>query len=497
MTEKTKSSAGSLLNLKKHHPAWQLLTAHTGPLVLGSLRRLFSEKLDGIDIDAALQLLSEALQLSHEAGEIELEGEYLQLARREIRQWIRRRLVVEREGRLLATDALESAFRFVDSLDNRIMTSTASRLSIVQREIESLESSINPDPKSREAELKRKIAELESELVQVRKGELSVLPEQAAVEAIREVYNLAMGLRNDFRRVEDSYREADQRLRQSIIGEDHHRGDIVDSLLEGHDLLLQTDEGKVFDAFQQQLAHSIELESMKLRIRSLMGRPVVHKALTREQQSELRWLIMRLVSETETVIRARERSERDVKGFLKTGLASEHHRVGRLLNEIFAQAAEIDWSRQAVRRAPAPLPPVGPANSGFPVIERLRFKDLNGGIEPILDLVEQSTSLDEMDDDFWSSFDALDRQALMDETKALLGAEGRPMTIGTIAGKIPPTHDLESLALWLTMAREAELPFTADQEQVDLDDPDGGLLRFTLPKVELSIEALNGLELEL
>ncbi len=335
MTEKTKSSAGSLLNLKKHHPAWQLLTAHTGPLVLGSLRRLFSEKLDGIDIDAALQLLSEALQLSHEAGEIELEGEYLQLARREIRQWIRRRLVVEREGRLLATDALESAFRFVDSLDNRIMTSTASRLSIVQREIESLESSINPDPKSREAELKRKIAELESELVQVRKGELSVLPEQAAVEAIREVYNLAMGLRNDFRRVEDSYREADQRLRQSIIGEDHHRGDIVDSLLEGHDLLLQTDEGKVFDAFQQQLAHSIELESMKLRIRSLMGRPVVHKALTREQQSELRWLIMRLVSETETVIRARERSERDVKGFLKTGLASEHHRVGRLLNEIF------------------------------------------------------------------------------------------------------------------------------------------------------------------
>ncbi len=140
---------------------------------------------------------------------------------------------------------------------------------------------------------------------------------------------------------------------------------------------------------------------------------------------------------------------------------------------------------------------MGPANSGFPVIERLRFKDLNGGIEPILDLVEQSTSLDEMDDDFWSSFDALDRQALMDETKALLGAEGRPMTIGTIAGKIPPTHDLESLALWLTMAREAELPFTADQEQVDLDDPDGGLLRFTLPKVELSIEALNGLELEL
>ncbi len=288
MIENTKSGAGFLLNLKRHHPAWQLLNAHTGPLVISSLRLLFNEKLDGIDIDAALQVLSEALQLAHEAGEIEVEGDYLLAARREIRQWIRRRLVVEREGRLLATDALESAFRFVESLDNRIMTSTASRLSIVQREIESLESSLNPDPKSREAEIERKIADLQAELAQVQKGEVRVLPDAMAVEAIREVYNLAMGLRNDFRRVEDSYREADQRLRQSIIGEDHHRGDIVDSLLESHALLLQTDEGKVFDAFQRQLAHSVELESMKRSIRSLMGRRVVQKALAREQQSELR-----------------------------------------------------------------------------------------------------------------------------------------------------------------------------------------------------------------
>ncbi len=112
----------------------------------------------------------------------------------------------------------------------------------------------------------------------------------------------------------------------------------------------------MFDAFQRQLAHSVELESMKRSIRSLMGRRVVQKALAREQQSELRWLIMRLVSETETVIRARERSERDVKGFLTTGLASEHHRVGRLLNDLLPRRRSIDWSSRAVRRAPSPLP---------------------------------------------------------------------------------------------------------------------------------------------
>ncbi|MBL3591866.1 MAG: DUF3375 family protein [gamma proteobacterium endosymbiont of Lamellibrachia anaximandri] len=179
---------------------------------------------------------------------------------------------------------------------------------------------------------------------------------------------------------------------------------------------------------------------MKLRIRSLVRRPVVHKALTREQQTELSRLIIRLVGESGIVIRARARSERDVKGFLKTGMASEHHRVGQLLNDIFAQAATIDWSRQAVRRTPSPLPPVGVANSSLPVLERLRFKDLTEGIEPMLDLVEQTTNLDEVDDEFWSSFDALDRQALVEETQTLLAAEGRSMTIGEIAGKIPPTH---------------------------------------------------------
>ncbi len=52
--------------------------------MLGSLRRLFSEKLDGIDIDAALPLLNEALKRSHEAGDIELDEVYLQLARSKI-----------------------------------------------------------------------------------------------------------------------------------------------------------------------------------------------------------------------------------------------------------------------------------------------------------------------------------------------------------------------------------------------------------------------------
>ena len=119
----------------------------------------------------------------------------LAVARRELRDWIKRGLVVEREGRLYATDALEEALRFVDALDNRIMTSIpASRLSVVQREIESVEASLNPDPRSRTGHLRRQIKDLEQQLAEVEAGRVEVLSEREGVERIRDIFNLAMSL---------------------------------------------------------------------------------------------------------------------------------------------------------------------------------------------------------------------------------------------------------------------------------------------------------------
>ncbi|MEN1564794.1 DUF3375 family protein, partial [Pseudomonas aeruginosa] len=156
------------------------------------------------------------------------------------------------------------------------------------------------------------IQDLEHELAQVEAGHVIVLDEAQAIEGIREVYNLATSLRADFRRVEDSWREADRALRHSIISEQSHRGEIVDRLLDGQDALLNTPEGRVFESFQQQLRQSAELEAMRERLRTILRHPAVPKALNRPQQRELRWLALRLVRESQAVLQARARSERDV-----------------------------------------------------------------------------------------------------------------------------------------------------------------------------------------
>lgn len=498
MNEETQARTQAYIVARHQHPAWKLLSAKRGPLVLSCLRTLLDQNLNEILFEDAQQMLADILELHANNDEFALTSDDpAGDARRELRAWIRRGLIVEREGRLIATDALQKAMTFAEGLDDRIMTSTASRLATVQREIENLETRLNPDAQSRAEHIRRKIKTLEQELAEVEAGHFTVLEGSEAAEGIREVYNLAISLRADFRRVEDSYRDADRQLRQSIVSEQQHRGDIVDRLLDGHDTLLETAEGKVFHGFYEQLGRSTELDSMKNRLRKILRHPSTPSALTRQQQYDLRWLVIRLVQESATVIKARARSERDVKGFLKTGLAAENHRVGELLNGILNAALNLDWSSNALRKQGSPLPPIAVATANLPLVERLRFKSAEDDEVTQLELDEQGVNLDEVDEEFWRSFDGLDREALFEQTVQLLSITNEPMSIGDLANHLPPTHDLETLALWLSMAREAEVPLEDERETVDLTDSNGTALRFSVPRLALTRDAVHNIDWEL
>ena len=498
MDEDTHARTRAYMVFRHQHPAWKLLSATRGPLVLSCLQSLLEENHDDVLFDDAQQALTDILIQHANNEEFDLKtDDPAGDARRELRSWIRRGLIVEREGKLIATDALQKALNFVEGLDDRIMTSTASRLATVQREIENLETRLNPDAQSRADHIRRKIKDLEHELAEVEAGRFRVLEGSEAAEGIREVFNLAISLRADFRRVEDSYRDADRRLRQSIVSEQQHRGDIVDRLLDGHDTLLETAEGKVFHGFHEQLSRSTELDSMKLRLRKILQHPATRNALNRQQHDDLRWLVIRLVQESATVIKARARSERDVKGFLKTGLAAENHRVGELLNGILNVALQIDWSSHAIRKNETPLPPVAAATSSLPLVERLRFKAATEDEAAGLELAEQNMNLGDIEDDFWRAFEGLDREALFQETLELLKVTGKPMSIADLASHLPPTHDLETLALWLSMAREAGVPISEEKETVDIKDSSGKKLRFYTPKLALTQDVVQSIDWEL
>ena len=483
-----------LIKLRRNHPAWLLLASQKGPLILASLKSLIDAHPGGIDFEVAVEHLSALFAGNANDANFEVGDDHPIAARRELRHWIKRGLIVERDGQLLATDALQRSFLFLDSLEDQPMTSTASRLATVQRAIENLEAQLSHSQSGREQSLKRRITALQKELSAVQSGNFEVLSGCQAEEGIREVYQLAVSLRADFRRVEDSYREADRTLKQRIITEKQHRGEIVDELLDGHEALVETAEGQVFESFHQQLVKSAELEQMKQRLRAILENENTDNALERKQKADLRSLVSHLVQESERVIQARARSERDVRSFLQSGLADEQIRVGAILQDLFQVALDVDWQSQSVRRTPGPLPPVAVAIPNLPLVERLLAKDISDGGFADLDLTVSEADPAQMDEEFWYSYRALDRTQLFEATLDQLRTSGEPLTIGALAEALPPSHDLDTLAYWLAMAREAGIKLNDEDEVIDLFDEDAGWTRFYAPSVEVTFAAVENLD---
>lgn len=497
MDNSVKRRAERYLSARHNHSAWRLLASPRAPLVLSCLAGLFEQATDGVDEAEALLALAEMLASFAHQDDLEIDAKNIQQqAGRELREWIRRRLIIERGQRLYSTDALNSALIFVDSLDSRIMTSTASRLSIVQQQIEKLAVSLNPNPQVHVQALEQKIQSLQQQLERAQQGHVEQLTEQQAKESILDIYQLSTGLYADFRRVEDSWREADKVLRQRMMLDDNHRGTVVDSLLDGQEALLNTPEGQVFEGFMQQLKQSDNVQAMKAHINEILRHDAARKALNRQQTMELRWLQMRLVKESKLVLEARSRSEKDVRNFIKTGLAAEHHRVTILLNEVMKAALDLDWSKQKVKRTLSSLPPIGSALANIPLVERLLPKKVEDTQLDELDFSINHQQLKVDDEEFWAALSGLDPQQLLQDTLQALRQQKRPLSLIELAELMPPTEDLETFALWLGMAKEAGIDISKEQESFVLTDSDNQRWQFKLPKTLLSAPALEAIDWE-
>ena len=101
-----------------------------------------------------------------------------------------------------------------------------------------------------------------------------------------------------------------------------------------------------------------------------------------------------------------------------------------------------------------------------------------------------------MGDEFWRAYRAMDREELFRKTLETLQQTGEKLTIAQLAKAIPPTHDLETLAFWLAMARQAGLELGQGAQCLDVHDPLEGDTRFEVPWVELASADVQDLKVE-
>lgn len=124
MDEQTQLRTRAYLVARHQHPAWKLLAANRGPLVLSCLQALLAQNHQEVLFADAQQMLTDILRQHANSDDLALSSDDpAGDARKELRAWIRQGLIVERDERLIATDALQKALSFAEGLDDRIMTS--------------------------------------------------------------------------------------------------------------------------------------------------------------------------------------------------------------------------------------------------------------------------------------------------------------------------------------------------------------------------------------
>ncbi|MDR1052041.1 MAG: DUF3375 domain-containing protein [Deltaproteobacteria bacterium] len=251
---------------------WQLLASDNGPAVLGLLQSILHD-------DRSERVMRGSVfhyRVAREIGLLRERGvaDFPRPPRDYVGLWVgqgwlvRRLLVGAEEEEFELSTAAVDAIRTVASMRTRRVAMTESRLALVIQAVARLAEDADPDAASRLARLKEERARLDREIERVEGGRAEVLTDSAALERLREILDLALGLTEDFRRVFDQFASLHKDLRERIMIFDDSRGRVAGEVFEGFRGIRESEPGRSFEAFHRLLVNE---EQQSLLARSLEG----------------------------------------------------------------------------------------------------------------------------------------------------------------------------------------------------------------------------------
>ncbi len=149
---------------------------------------------------------------------------------------------------------------------------------------------------------------------------------------------LADDLAGDFRRVRDEFDSLNRDLRERIMDNDGNRGDVLDSLFAGIDLISESEAGRTFSAFWRLLTDPEQAATLDQALDSVMSREFVTQLEARERRFLLR-LTRTLLEQGGLVHEVLQAFARSLKHFVQSREYLEQRRLNQLLKE--AQRAAL------------------------------------------------------------------------------------------------------------------------------------------------------------
>ncbi|MDR1162869.1 MAG: DUF3375 domain-containing protein [Candidatus Accumulibacter sp.] len=320
-------------------PLWRLLASDTGPTVIGLFQTHLFENERSLPASIFLERIGRDLEALRARGE-----DFPQTAQAYVARWLADAYLERRfpsgaseEEYELSTAAVE-AIRFVSGLEQPRSAATESRLTLVIEALVRLADDTDTNKSRRIERLTAERMRIDQEIDAIQKGRMRVLPHASALERAREVITLADDLAGDFRRVRDEFDHLNRDLRERIMDNEGNRGEVLDSLFAGIDLISESEAGRTFSAFWRLLTDPEQAATLDQSLESVLSRDFVGQLDAKERRFLLR-LTRTLLEQGGMVHEVLQTFARSLKHFVQSREYLEQRRLNRLLKD--AQRAAL------------------------------------------------------------------------------------------------------------------------------------------------------------
>ncbi|MEZ5653138.1 MAG: DUF3375 domain-containing protein [Burkholderiaceae bacterium] len=328
----------------RQQPLWRLLAADNGPVVVGLLQGLLLTGDRSLPGSVLIERLGHELESLRSRGEPLPQTPQAYVAAWLAEGWLERRLPVGApEETYELSVAAADAIRFVSAQATPHSAATESRLSLVIHALVSLADDTDPDRERRLARLSAERERLDRQIEAARSGDLPTLSEASALERAREIIALADGLTGDFRRVRDQFEQLNRSLRERIVEGEGQRGEVLEALFAGIDVIAESDAGRSFTAFWRLLTNPEQSASLDTALESVMARGFTAGLGMAERRFLLR-LTRELLAQGGSVHEVLQSFARSLRHFVQSRQYLEQRRVNQLLQQ--AQRSALTLKEQ-------------------------------------------------------------------------------------------------------------------------------------------------------
>lgn len=459
----------------KESDAWRLLRADNAPFILAFIATAF-ESDNEISYGQSKILLSNFLEESRLAGTWQTESN----ATTYLNDWINRGWLREMDNRLTITDATDRVLRFCQGFDERMISTSASHLRIVQESVRDLAVMMSENTAERVAILTKQKAELERQINDLNTGKMVYLNDYEKKERIREIYNLAYGLTGDFRLLEEEIRKMDKTLRVQMIDDNLSKGELLQKVFEQEDLLAKTDAGSAFDGFFQLLSDDNRLTEFTEQMRSVL-KSTDKQQLAPHHHQFLSTIIPELTKESDRVFRIRRRTEEQLKSYIESGAISENHAVDRLIHQLEKRAIGLKELPKILDKTTRLSLNVGKMPYSSPDSLRLKVAEATFDMSDLQERVNNHTLSQK-------TLDNLATVQVFEVAKKLyqIVSEQGAMSLAGISKYSPIEAGLEELVAFIRIAKAIQATDMGQTEGIVVTDKHGNQLQATIPKLLLT-----------